>query len=438
MNITKLIKVLLKTDDVHQLKYIVAVSGGMDSMVLLHLCKTANLNIVAAHCNFMLRGDESFDDESFVRDFCASSQVTAEIIRFDTKKICDELGKSTQETARILRYNWFDELTQKHQADYILTAHHANDLAETFLFNLVRGSGIKGLTSIPAINGNIIRPMLMQTHSVIRDYASTYQIPFRTDSSNLTDDYSRNFIRHHIIPKLTEINQQAVEHIASSTQILTEAQLIIDDKINDLKSLFYNVKNEVIHINIKTLKKLSYYPTILHTWLSPKGFNASQINEIVNTNQAPGKEWLSNSHQLVFNRNELLIKYIERKGENQLTFESEFPKTFSFNGYIFSIDFIEKKSVCFADSHFYLDADKLQFPLTIRSWLIGDFFQPLGMQKNKKLSDFFIDKKIDLFQKRRAVIICDKKNIIAVLPHQIDNKYKITPHTKNVVRICLA
>lgn len=438
MNIAELLKVFLKTNDVHKPKYIVAVSGGIDSMVLLHLCKTANLNIVAAHCNFMLRGDESLGDENFVRNYCTSNQIIASFIRFDTKKISTELGKSTQETARILRYNWFHELTQKHQADYILTAHHANDLAETFLFNLVRGSGIKGLASIPPVNGNIIRPMLLQPQALIKQYASTHQIPFRTDSSNLTDDYSRNFIRHHIIPKLTEVNQQAVEHIANSTQIFREAQLIIDDKINDLKNEFYSVKNDVTYINTKTLKHLSYYPTVLHTWLSPIGFNSNQINEIVNTKLESGKEWFSNSHQLIFSRDELLIKPIENNIVSQLHFASEFPNSFSFNGYTFNIDFPEINSIQFSDTQFYFDADKLQFPLTIRSWLSGDFFQPLGMKNNKKLSDFFIDKKVDLFQKNKAVIICTDKNIIGVLPYQIDDRYKITPETKRVLRIQLA
>jgi tRNA(Ile)-lysidine synthase len=438
MNITELLKVFLKTNDVYKPKYIVAVSGGMDSMVLLHLCKSANLNIVAAHCNFMLRGDESLEDESFVRDYCASNEITSAIIRFDTKKISLEFDKSTQETARILRYNWFNELTQKHQADYILTAHHANDLAETFLFNLVRGSGIKGLASIPAVNENIIRPILLQPHTLIKQYASNNQIPFRTDSSNLSDDYSRNFIRHHIIPKLTEVNQQAIEHIATSTQILREGQMIINDKINDLKKEFYTVKNGITYINIKSLKKLSYYPTILHTWLSPIGYNSNQINEIVNLNQESGKEWFSNTHQLVFNREELLIKPIEKNNENPLSFISEFPESFSFNGYTFNVDFPEINSIQFTNSQFYFDADKLPFPLTIRAWLSGDFFQPLGMKNNKKLSDLFIDKKVDLFQKNKAVIICTDKNIIGVLPYQIDDKFKITPETKRVLRIKLS
>jgi tRNA(Ile)-lysidine synthase len=438
MNITELLKVFIKTDDVHKLKYIVAVSGGIDSMVLLHLCKAANLSIVAAHCNFSLRGDESLGDENFVRDFCTSNQIPADFICFNTKKISEELGKSTQETARILRYNWFDELVTKYQADYILTAHHANDLAETFLFNLVRGSGIKGLSSIPGVNSNIIRPMLMQTQHVIRDYASIYQIPFRTDSSNLSDDYSRNFIRHHIIPKLTEVNQQAIEHIASSTQILKEAQQIIDDKINDLKTLFYDVKNNVTHINIRTLKNLSYYPTILHTWLNPMGFNSTQINEILSSNLDSGKEWLSSSHQLIFNRDELLIRSNESNSENQLIFESNIPDVFSFNGYNFHVDSPGKDSVNFDETSFYFDADKLQFPLTIRSWLSGDFFRPLGMKNNKKLSNFFIDKKINLFQKSKSVVIRADKNIVAVLPYQIDDKYKITADTKQVLRIRLA
>lgn len=438
MNIEQQLKVFLKTDDVHTLKYIVAVSGGMDSMALLHMCKTANLNIIAAHCNFMLRDDESFDDENFVRNFCKSNKILSYITRFDTKTICEETGKSTQETARILRYNWFEELRLKYNANYILTAHHANDLVETFLFNLIRGSGINGLTSIPLINGNIVRPILLQTQDEIHAYVSTHQIPFRTDSSNLIDDYTRNFIRHHIIPKLEEINQQAISHIKSTTQILKEAQVIIDDKIGDLKKQFYYTGNDVTHINIQVLKNLPYYHTVLHTWLSPFGFNVSQINSIVSREHKSGKVWQSNSHQLIFNRDELLITILENKESNQLIFERKFPDKFDFNGYHFKVDFPQKDSVKFSDTSFCLDADKVNFPLTIRCWSIGDYFQPLGMKNNKKLSDYFIDKKIDLFNKTKAAVICSNKDIVGVLPYQIDDKYKITSYSKSIVRISLA
>lgn len=220
MIIAELLKDFLNISSTIDQKFILAVSGGKDSMALVHLCKSENLNIVIAHCNFMLRGQESMDDEEFVRSYCTANQITFESIRFNTKTACEELGMSTQETARILRYDWFEKIRLQHHANYILTAHHANDLAETFIFNAARGSGINGLCGIPKKNGVVLRPLIMVSQNTINDYITAHQVPFRNDSSNLSDDYTRNFIRHHIIPKLIEVNNHAIEHIAKSTQIL--------------------------------------------------------------------------------------------------------------------------------------------------------------------------------------------------------------------------
>jgi tRNA(Ile)-lysidine synthase len=435
MNIVELLKDFLNISTINEQKFIIAVSGGKDSMALLHLCKSENLDIVVAHCNFMLRGQESTEDEAFVRSYCSTNQIVFESIRFDTKTKCEALGLSTQETARILRYDWFEKIRKQYHANYILTAHHANDLAETFLFNAARGSGIKGLCAIPKQNGNILRPLVMINQEIISDYISNFRIPFRNDSSNQSDDYTRNFIRHHIIPKLIEVNNHAVEHIAKSSQILQEAQMIIEDKLSDLKGKYTTYIDSTLVINHSAIKQLPYYNFILHNWLIPMGFNSNQINEIITDKRHSGKSWNSITHRLLFNRDELRIEKHQNNINNTLVFEKEIPGTFSFNNYHFEVAYIDEIQFDFKPNVFYLDADKVSFPVTIRTWNHGDSFKPLGMQSNKKVSDFLVDQKVDLFEKARLPIICSSNYIVAVIPHRIDDCYKITKNTTKVLRI---
>ncbi len=435
MNIVELLKDLLNINTLNDQKFILAVSGGKDSMALTHLCKSANLNIVVAHCNFMLREQESMDDEAFVRSYCSANQIVLESTRFDTKTASKELGLSTQETARILRYNWFENIRQQHNANYILTAHHANDLAETFLFNAARGIGIAGLSGIPQKNGVVIRPLIMVSQETIYNYITQHQIPFRNDSSNLSDDYTRNFIRHHIIPKLVEVNNHAVEHIAKSTQVLQEAQTIIEEKLNDLKEKHTTYKDSTLIINLGTIKQLPYYNYLLHYWLLPIGFNSNQINAIINNNHNSGKTWNSLTHMLLLNRDELKIKELQSQPSKPLVFQKGFPNTFTFNGYHFEATHINKSQIDFKKNLLYLDAEKISFPVTIRTWNHGDSFRPLGMKSNKKISDFFIDCKIDLFEKTKLPIMCDEDNVIAVIPYRIDDKYKITDYTNTILRL---
>ncbi len=435
MIIAELLKDFLNGSSTIDQKFILAVSGGKDSMALAYLCKSENLNIVIAHCNFMLRGQESIADEEFVRSFCTANQITFESIRFNTKTACEELGLSTQETARILRYNWFEKIRQQHHANYILTAHHANDLAETFIFNAARGSGINGLGGIPKKNGVILRPLILVSQNTINDYITAHQVPFRNDSSNLSDDYTRNFIRHHIIPKLVEVNNHAIEHIAKSTQILQEAQMIINEKLNEIIVKHSTYNGSVLIIDNSIIKQLPYYNYLLHYWLSPFGFNSNQINEIIHTIHGSGKTWNTPTHLLLYNRDELRIEKHSDNNLNAICFEENFPSKFSFNGYHLEVTYIDKKQLDFKPNLMYFDAEKIDFPITIRTWNQGDIFKPLGMLNSKKVSDFFIDQKIDLLEKNRLPIICSGHQIIAVVPYRIDDRYRITDNTNTILRI---
>jgi tRNA(Ile)-lysidine synthase len=435
MIIAELLKDFLNISNTIDQKFILAVSGGKDSMALAHLCKSENLNIVIAHCNFMLRGQESIDDEEFVRSYCTSNQITFESIRFNTKTACKELGMSTQETARILRYDWFEKIRLQHHANYILTAHHANDLAETFIFNAARGSGINGLSGIPKKNGVVLRPLVMVSQNTINEYITAHQVPFRNDSSNLSDDYTRNYIRHQIIPKLIEVNNHAIEHIAKSTQILQEAQIIIIEKLNEIIDQHSTYNGSTLIIDNSIINKLPYYRYLLHHWLSPFGFNSNQINEITNSLHCSGKTWNTPTHLLLLNRDELRIEKLTDEDTNTLFFEKNFPDKFTFNGYHFEVTYIDKKQLDFKADLLYFDAEKMNFPITIRTWNKGDSFKPLGMLNNKKVSDFFIDLKIDLMKKNRLPIICTDHQIIAVVPYRIDDRYKITNSTNTILRL---
>ncbi len=435
MNIAELLQDFLNIKSIGSQKYILAVSGGKDSMAMLHLCIAQKLNIIVAHCNFMLRGQDSFDDELFVRDYCRVNNVVFESIQFNTKLECQKLGKSTQETARILRYNWFEKLKEKHQADYILTAHHANDLTETFILNVARGSGLNGLTSIPQKNKAILRPLLPITSNKIQEYIALNNVPFRDDISNQSEDYTRNYIRHNIVPKLIEINKNTVPHIFETTQILTEVQYIVEEKIDELALKYFSTKNNTVYIDISTLKTLPYYSYILHTWLMPFGFNTNQISNILSTKNLSGNKWETPLHTLLINRDEIIIENRTNTHDINLVFDTHFPSEFCFNNYCFEVNIITNKPTHYLPNVLYFDADKISYPVTIRNWQEGDSFTPLGMHNSKKLSDFFIDEKIDQFSKLQLPIICSINNIIAVTPLRINDNYKITLNTIRI--LCL-
>lgn len=435
MNIAELLQDFLNIKSPGSQKFILAVSGGKDSMAMLHSCIAQKLNIVVAHCNFMLRGQDSIDDELFVRDYCSLNNVECETIKFNTKLECENLGKSTQETARILRYDWFEKLKAKYQADYILTAHHANDLAETFILNIARGSGLNGLTSIPKKNNAILRPLLPITSNKIQNYIEVNNIPFRDDVSNQSDDYTRNYIRHHIVPKLVDVNKNAVPHILETTQILGELKFLVDEKLNELKKQYFSVKNNTVCIDVSSLKTLPYYNYILHDWLRPLGFNSNQITSIINSKNISGNKCESDMHILLINRDELIIEKRNIHKNNTLVFDTHFPSEFCFNNYCFEAKITHEKPSQYQSNVLYFDANKINYPVTIRNWQEGDYFIPLGMKNFKKISDFFIDEKIDQFSKLQLPLICSNKNIIAVAPLRINDNYKITSNTTQI--LCL-
>ncbi len=427
---------LLEELCIHSPKHILlAISGGVDSMVMLDLLKKSHHKIAVAHCNFGLRKNDSDDDFHFVKDYCEVNNITFFENHFSTKKFAEENKLGIQEAARKLRYEWFDELMIKHHFDFVATAHHLNDVLETLLFNIARGTGIAGLHGIPVKNKNIIRPLLFATKNDIENYADTHQIHFRNDVSNTSNKYSRNKIRNKIVPVLKEINPLLEEHVHSLTQQIGFIENIYRNHINDEWKKCTKTENDITEISISSLLKLTSLQFYLFEFLSPFGFNNSQALSIIKSlPEQSGKQFLSNTHQLIIDRKNLLItKHINHNSDT--FFIDQFTHTLSLKNCTLTIEKIENDSqIQFSKNIFYLDADKFLFPLTIRNWEMGDKFFPLGMTSKKKISDFFIDEKISVIEKKKAWVVLSNNEIICLLPHRIDNRFKISSETKNILK----
>ena len=441
MNIVQHVNDFLHHNLSNSTKFIVAVSGGKDSIALLHILKNLGVDVVAAHCNFKLRADESDEDERYVQSFCKLHDIKLQCISFDTKTISQEQKTAIQETARKLRYNWFEELRLAHKADYILTAHHANDLAETFLFNAARGSGVNGLKSIPAINGFIARPLLHITQEQITNYITNKQLQFRVDSSNLSDKYSRNFIRHQIIPLLEQINPLAVEHIMQSTQIISSLLPIVEEKFATLKTQVITTDKNSIIVDLSELQKLNYASHFLFNELSVLGFNNTQVLDMLDTSHKSGSSWNSHSHIASINQAKLIVYPVtETAFEQEEILVNEMKETtlVTLKNQILKLTLINAAEVRFNDNELYLDISKISWPITFRNWQMGDKFSPLGLKGRKKISDYFIDKKTPDLLKQKSIVITDTKDIIGLFPFTIDNQVKITPTSKHILKITLA
>ncbi len=416
-------------------KLLIAISGGLDSVVLHHLLYKLKYDISLAHCNFNLRGKESDNDELFVNELSQKSYNQIFINNFDTKKYSKKHKLSTQISARELRYNWFKELVKKHEFDYILTAHHADDNLETFLINLTRGSGLDGFTGIPAINGNIIRPLLVFSRAEIETYAKENKITWREDASNASTKYIRNKIRHQIIPVLKEINPSVLETFAKTTQNLQESKQIIDNHIKVVSSEVIEVDCKVLKFDIDTIKQLSNPKAYLYQLL--KGYNFTEWNDVYNLLSAQsGKLVFSKTHRLIKDRDFLLLSIINENENHQpkkhliQENEKEVLKPISIYFERVNQKSIENKQTI------YVDNDLLKYPLIVRKWQNGDYLYPLGMQGKKKLSKYFKDEKFSLLEKENSWLLCNTDNkIIWVINHRQDKRFSSTKNSKNLFKI---
>lgn len=407
--------------DYKKSSFLLAVSGGVDSMVLLNLFTVSNINFSVAHCNFSLRGKDSDEDEKFVKSICDKLGINFFVKKFSTKKTAFDEKISIQMAARELRYRWFNDLVNKNKIDNIVTAHHFNDNIETVLFNIARGTGISGLKGIEKKQNRLIRPLLNFTKNQVLDYANKNKIEFREDLSNEDEKYKRNKIRKSIIPEFQNVNPGFIESMYSTIENFKSAENIYLKFIENEKKRCTDYFDEVLKIDIGLLRKSIEPKTVLFEIIKEFGF--IDIDSIFNVIDAgSGKSFYSKKYFLVKNRNKLCIsklikdKIIEiSKEKNSIKDPIKMSLKFVDN---FKLNEIKNKKVA------VLNYDKLEFPLTIRNWKEGDWFIPSGMKGKKKLSDYFIDNKFSLIEKKRCFVLCSNKDIVWIVGHRIDERYK--------------
>ena len=407
---------------------LLAISGGADSVCLFFVIKELGYQVELAHCNFNLRSKESDEDEAFVKELANKYDVKYHIKSFDTLKYANEQKISIQMAARDLRYKWFDELLVINNLDSVITAHNKDDNVETFFINLIRGAGINGLSGIKPKHKNIIRPLLEISRQEIEYYLSKRNIKYRIDSSNVQVKYLRNKIRHHLIPLLKEMNPNIQQTIADEIFILDGINKIFQQKIDELRDLLLIEKDNIYKLNISSLISLENLEIILFEILKPFGF--SEVNQVIKAiNSQSGKKFFSSNYQLIIDREEVVISFLEENKDDVeiLAIETKIKNPLS-------IEFSVSSNLSFDNdpNRAKLDFHKLSFPLRLRKWKNGDKFKPLGMSNFKKLSDFFIDEKYSLLEKQKQWILCSEDNIVWIVGNRIDERYKIETHTKKV------
>ena len=414
-------------------KLLLAVSGGLDSMVLVHLFQQLNYEIVVLHCNFQLRGLESFEDQQFIQEYSNTNAIPFVFTQFDTEAFAADFKVSIQVAARELRYSWFYEQLAIQKGDFILTAHHADDNLETFLINLSRGTGLEGLTGIPAQNEKVIRPLLSFSRQQIEEYASVNKLKWREDSSNASDKYLRNKIRHHLVPLLKELNPNFMSSFEKTQSFLSEAQELVDDAAIMVYQQVAREEGEDIYFDLGRLLQLPNYSSYLYQWLKEFGFTAwDDIYELV-TSQS-GKQVLAPYFRLIKDRDCLILSPLPSQ-ENQQEFEIESLE--SKVKFHLNLDFSNVSEIGVAsDSTIFVDEDKLVFPLTLRHWNEGDVFQPFGMEgKSKKVSKLFKDEKLSLIDKEKVWLLCSNNQVVWVVGIRQDERFKIDPNSKKLLKI---
>lgn len=420
-------------------KLLLAVSGGVDSVVLCELCKQSGFDFSIVHCNFKLRGAASDSDEEFVRLLATKYGVEFNSKSFDTKAIALQEKKSIEETARDLRYGWFSELMTPDSGlptppDFVLTGHHADDNIETVTMNFFRGTGIKGLRGILPKNNKVIRPLLFARRNELEEFALLHQLKYVIDHTNLEAEFTRNFFRNKVLPEVMEFYPGADKNILNNIERFEEIEELYNQAVTLHKSKLLEAKGNEIHIPVLKLKKSVPVKSILFEIIKEFGFTAHQTDEVIAIlDSESGKYVASSTHRIIKNRSWLIIAPLQStKAVNILIEEGE--QNISFQLGTLKLETTKNHKPETTNTSVTLDSKDIKFPLLLRKWKMGDYFYPLGMKKKKKLNRFLIDLKLSKTQKENVWVLESNKKIIWVVGHRIDERFKIADGTKTVLQ----
>ncbi|HUC81340.1 MAG TPA: tRNA lysidine(34) synthetase TilS [Flavisolibacter sp.] len=421
-------------------KLLLAVSGGVDSVVLCELSKQAGLQFAIAHCNFGLRGEESERDETFVRSLGEKYGVEVFVKKFDTKTYAEEVRLSIQEAARKLRYDWFEVMRKSGGFDYALLAHHADDNIETLLMNFFRGSGLEGLTGMPEKKKGFrcLRPMLQLRRAEIEAFAKTHKLAWVEDSSNASSKYTRNLFRNELLPQLKTVFPNVEENLLNNIKRLQQTTSLYNELMEGVKKKVYEVKGEEVHIPV--LKLMKYKDTsLIYEIIKDFGFGEKAVEEVIKLANADSGKYIANEqYRIIRHRAWFIIApltvtaqtFVLDKDDSLLQFGDQQIRMKRIAKEKFSL---EKDS-----SIAQLDAKEIKFPLVLRKWKAGDYFYPLGMRKKKKLARFFIDQKLSKTEKEKVWVVESHKRIVWIIGYRIDDRFKVTDATKDVLQLSLS
>lgn len=412
---------------------LLACSGGVDSVVLAHLCVAADLKVTLAHCNFQLRGDESDGDEAFVRNLAKKLGIEVMVKLFDTEKYAEAHRGSIQMAARALRYQWFNEVLDTGEFDFVLTAHHADDGLETFLINLSRGTGIEGLSGIPAQNEKVMRPLLNFSRQEILSYVKDNNLEWREDSSNSESKYLRNKIRLDIVPQLKTLHPTFLKNFMRTQSHLEQTKSLVRHHMEEIRARLFENDGDTIRISVEKLQELKPTAGYLYELFQVHGF--TEWNDVEGLLHAmSGKEVLSKTHRLVKDRTHLILSPIETVLEEVFWVSDDVKELeIPINLRLQNVKAVENTG----RNAIYLDKEKLNFPLQLRNWEKGDYFYPYGMKGKKKLSKFFKDEKVDVISKEKQWLLCSDDAIVWVVGRRADERFKVEDSTKEILKITL-
>ena len=420
-------------------RILVAVSGGVDSMVMLALFAESGYRIGVAHCNFQLRGPEAEEDELLVEEMAGRYGLPFYNRRFDTMREVEATGESVQMAARRLRYTWFDALCAEHGYSHIAIAHQADDSAETFFINLLRGTGLRGLTGIHVINGKVVRPLLFATRKDIVEYALNHKIPYREDSSNSSTKYIRNKIRLGIIPRIREISPHFMATMTATVERLTEAQRFIDRGMDVIRHEAIHREGDTEVIDLSRIAEGMPMKLVLFELLRPYGFHGEVIDKLYLAleRESTGRRFYAKDRVVYLDRGRLVVTPIPEDDECAVEVLPDTQRKYVGGGVVLfehltidDIDCLQQP-----DNVALIDEDKLHYPMVLRRWKEGDSFQPFGMEGHKKVSDYLIDAKVSLPDKSRQFVLVSGGQIVWLVGRRVDERFRIDASTENVLKL---